>query len=58
MKKNYYVSPEAFIINVATGSFMIEIGSGNTSPEESDSNTIFFDDEGGESLPKAGNLWD
>ena len=43
--KKTYVTPEVEVQQITTGELMIEIGSGNTSPEESDSNNSFFDDE-------------
>ena len=40
------------------GTFMIEIGSGNTSPEESDTNGSFFQEEESESFYHTHSLWE
>ena len=53
-----YVSPAVEIQEITTGEVMIEIGSGDTSPEESDANKSFFDEDEGLNLTKTQNLWD
>ena len=53
-----YVAPVTEIIEVDSKEIMIEIGSGNTSPEESDSNNSFFDEEDDYSLGQQRSLWD
>ncbi len=56
--KKSYVAPEVEIQKITTGELMIEIGSGNTSPEESDSNNSFFDEEENMDGFRSKNLWD
>ncbi len=56
--KEKYTAPDAVILNVWSDKLMIEIGSGNTSPEESDTNTSFFDENEDDLFEKQTNLWD
>ena len=56
--KKMYVAPGTEVLGTKTEEFMIEIGSGNTSPEESDSHTNFFEEEDDFSLGKQRSLWD
>jgi len=56
-KKMTYVAPITELCENFCQPFMINIGSGDTTPEESDSNTNFFDEEedyGSHSV----NIWD
>ena len=57
MKKSYMV-PVCDVHKLECGAFMIEIGSGNTSPEESDANGSFFQEEETESFYRTRNLWE
>ena len=43
--KNFYKAPVCEVQDMECGAFMIEIGSGNTSPEESDSNSFIFEED-------------
>lgn len=52
-----YVAPVSEIVDGYSKEIMIEIGSGETSPEESDSNKSFFEEEDF-SLGQQPNLWD
>lgn len=57
IKKKTYVAPEAELCENFCQPFMINIGSGETTPEESDANVNFFDEEeenGSHSI----NIWD
>ena len=56
--KKMYVAPVAEILEIATDEMMIDIGSGNTSPEESDSNNNFIVEEDDYTLGKQRSLWD
>ena len=52
-----YECPETVVIKTTSQSLMINIGSGETTPEESDTNASFFEDDeeyGGHSV----NVWD
>ena len=44
IKKKTYVAPEAELCENFCQPFMINIGSGETTPEESDANNSFFGD--------------
>ena len=57
IKKKTYVAPEAELCENFCQPFMINIGSGETTPEESDSNNSFFEDveEGND---HSFNVWD
>ena len=44
IKKKTYVAPEAELCENFCQPFMINIGSGETTPEESDPNNSFFED--------------
>jgi hypothetical protein len=50
--------PVCDVHNLECGAFMIEIGSGNTSPEESDSNSFIFEEDESEGISHARSLWD
>ena len=55
--KKTYECPETMVIKTTSQPLMINIGSGETTPEESDSNAYFFDDDdecGSHSI----NVWD
>lgn len=56
--KNFYMAPVCEVHDLECGAFMIEIGSGNTSPEESDTNGSFFQEEESESFYRTRNLWE
>ena len=57
IKKKKYVAPETELCENFCQPFMINIGSGETTPEESDSNNSFFEDveEGND---HSFNVWD
>lgn len=42
--RKVYSTPRIAILNIATGRCMIQIGSGNTIPEENDAKGGFFDE--------------
>ena len=55
--KNTYECPETMVIKITSQPLMINIGSGETTPEDSDANTSFFEDDedyGSHSV----NIWD
>lgn len=55
--KKTYEYPETMVIKTTSQPLMINIGSGETTPEESDANNSFFDDDdeyGSHSI----NVWD
>ena len=55
--KKTYVCPETMVIITTSQPLMINIGSGKTTPEDSDANTSFFEDDedyGSHSV----NVWD
>ena len=56
--KNFYEAPVCEIQDMECGAFMIEIGSGNTSPEESDSNSFIFEEDESEAPGRTRSLWD
>ena len=43
--KKTYEYPETMVIKTSSQQLMINIGSGETTPEESDTNNSFFEDE-------------
>lgn len=55
--KKTYECPETMVINTTSQPLIINIGSGNTTPEESDVNTSFFEDEENYDNPTF-NVWD
>lgn len=57
-KKKFYKAPVCDVQDLECGAFMIEIGSGNTSPEESDTNGSFFQEEESESFYHTHSLWE
>ena len=57
-RKQNYQPPYIEVTVIDTGSIMIEIGSGNTTPEDSDTNAVVFDIEEEENMPKSPSLWD
>lgn len=57
IKKKKYVAPEAELCENFCQPFMINIGSGETTPEESDANVNFFDEEE-ENGSRSINIWD
>ena len=57
-RKRNYRPPCIEVTAIEAGNLMVEIGSGNTTPEESDANTMFFEIEDEESSPKSPSLWD
>lgn len=55
--KKTYECPETMVIKATSQPLMINIGSGETTPEDSDANTSFFEDDedyGSHSV----NMWD
>ena len=58
IKKKKYVAPEAELCENFCQPFMINIGSGETTPEESDSNMSFFEEEGEDYGCSSVNVWD
>ena len=55
--KKMYECPETMVFSNISQPLMIDIGSGNTTPEDSDANTFSFEEEveyGSHSI----NLWD
>ena len=55
--KKTYECPETMVIKITSQPLMINIGSGETTPEDSDANTSFFEDDedyGSHSV----NMWD
>lgn len=56
--KKPYMAPVCEAQGMECGAFMIEIGSGNTSPEESDTNSTSFQEEENEKLYHTHSLWD
>ena len=56
--RNTYLVPSTEIIDIQMDKFMIEIGSGETSPEESDTNRNIFEEEDELILRGSRNLWD
>ena len=56
--RNTYLVPSTEIIDIQMDKFMIEIGSGETSPEESDTNRNFFEEEDEVIFRGSRNLWD
>ena len=56
--KKFYVTPECEVQYIESKPFMIEIGSGNTSPEESDTNSSFFQEEETEDFYHTRSLWE
>ena len=55
--KKTYECPETMVIKTTSQPLMINIGSGETTPEDSDANTSFFEDDedyGSHSV----NMWD
>lgn len=55
--KKTYECPETMVIKITSQPLMINIGSGETTPEDSDANTSFFEDDedyGSHSV----NIWD
>ena len=55
--KKTYECPETMVIKTTSQPLMINIGSGETTPEDSDANTSFFEDDedsGSHSI----NMWD
>ena len=57
IKKKTYVAPEAELCENFCQPFMINIGSGETTPEESDANNSFFEDVE-EGKVHSFNVWD
>ena len=57
IKKKTYVAPEAELCENFCQPFMINIGSGETTPEESDANNSFFEDVE-EGKDHSFNVWD
>ena len=57
-RKRNYQPPYIEVTAIDSGNFMVEIGSGNTTPEESDTNGTFFDMEDEDMTPKSHSLWD
>ena len=57
-RKRNYQPPYIEVTAIDAGNLMVEIGSGNTTPEESDANTMLFDMEDEENSPKSPSLWD
>ncbi len=57
IKKKTYVAPEAELCENFCQPFMINIGSGETTPEESDANNSFFEDVE-EGKGHSFNVWD
>lgn len=56
--RNTYLVPSTEIIDIQMDKFMIEIGSGETSPEESDTNRNIFEEEDEVIFRGSRNLWD
>ena len=58
--KNFYRAPMCEVQNMECGGLMIEIGSGNTSPEESDTNSSFIqeEDDENENFYHMHSLWE
>ena len=55
--KKTYECPETMVIKITSQPLMINIGSGETTPVDSDANTSFFEDDedyGSHSI----NMWD
>ena len=57
-KKTMYVAPVTELLENLCQPFMINIGSGETTPEESDSNMSFFEEEGEDYGCSSVNVWD
>lgn len=57
IKRKTYVAPVTELCENYSQPLMIKIGSGETTPEESDSNEIFFDEEEEDKHPYV-NVWD
>ena len=57
-RKQNYQPPVIEVTPLGTENIMVEIGSGNTTPEESDTNGAFFDIEDEDMTPKSHSLWD
>ena len=55
--KKTYEYPETMVIKTTSQPLMINIGSGETTPEESDANNSFFDDDD-EYCSHSINVWD
>ena len=55
--KKTYEYPETMVIKTTSQPLMINIGSGETTPEESDANNSFFDDDD-EYTSHSINVWD
>ncbi len=56
-KKTMYVAPVTELLENLCQPFMINIGSGETTPEESDSNVNFFNEEEDYGTHSV-NIWD
>lgn len=56
--KKHYQTPMTEVSELYPEKFMIEIGSGNTSPEESDTNASFFDQDDDYAEIRSRSLWD
>ena len=56
--KKHYVAPECVTFEIETNPYMIDIGSGDTSPEESDANVTLFEEDNNYSDHPSSNLWD
>lgn len=58
INKKMYVAPVTELLENLCQPFMINIGSGETTPEESDSNVNFFNEEEEDYRTHSVNIWD
>ena len=58
INKKMYVAPVTELLDNFCQPFMINIGSGETTPEESDANVNFFNEEEEDYGTHSVNIWD